>query len=61
MAVAEFISALREHASATVLTNPESEEFKGRLLRWSDLGIEVPRAIVCLKSEEEVLCAVYVF
>lgn len=47
-ALAETLSA-----EAELLTDAKSERFETYLLRWSDIGRKIPRAIVLPKSERD--------
>lgn len=42
-------------AQAKVLTNPDSEEFKQLILRWSDIDRKIPGAIIVPGVEEDVV------
>ena len=53
MALAQFIFGLRGNLSpeARVLTDTSSKDFQLALLRWSDVNIKVPGAIIQVANE----------
>ncbi len=55
MPLNQFVSELRGNLSpeACVLTDASSKDFQLALLRWSDVGIKVPGAIVKVTSEHD--------
>lgn len=57
MALSQFVQELKETLSSktSILTDASSKEFQLALLRWSDVGITVPGAIIKVASEHEVV------
>lgn len=53
MAGSEFISELRSKLSteACVITDASKKEFQLALLRWSDVDVKIPGAIVQVSNE----------
>lgn len=53
MAVSEFVSELRNKlsAKARVITDASQKEFQLALLRWSDVNVTIPGAIVQVSNE----------
>ena len=48
------LQTLKESLSdAQVLTDANTESFQTYLLRWSDIGLKTPKAIVLPKSERD--------
>jgi hypothetical protein len=41
-------------ANSNVLINPEDEDFKRSMIRWSDLNIQTPSAIIKPSTEGDV-------
>ena len=60
MALSQFVSELRSNLSpeARVLTEKSSQDFQIVLLRWSDVDIATPRAIVQVGCELDAVTAV---
>lgn len=55
MALTHFIFELRRALSteACVLSDPSNEDFRLALLRWSDVDVKVPGAIVQVSNESD--------
>ncbi|KAL8920046.1 MAG: hypothetical protein Q9172_004676 [Xanthocarpia lactea] len=55
MALTDFISELRKALSAEtcVLSDPSNEDFRLALLRWSDVDVKIPGAIVQVSNESD--------
>ncbi|KAJ6454303.1 hypothetical protein C8R47DRAFT_1228728 [Mycena vitilis] len=45
-------------SESKILTDQSSEEFKGSLQRWSDIGIQIPAAIVLVATENDAVLAI---
>lgn len=59
MALTDFISELRGALSAEVcvLSDPTKEDFQLALLRWSDVDVKIPGAIVQVANESDAVTA----
>lgn len=41
-----------------ILTDPSSQEFKDHLIRWGEVNIQIPGAIILAATEEDVIIIV---
>ena len=57
MALPQFVFDLKGKLSpeARILADPSSKEFQLALLRWSDINIEVPGAVIQVANELDVV------
>ena len=60
MAFNEFVSELRQTLStqSRIITDVANKEFQLALLRWSDVDVKVPGAIVQVASESDAVVTV---
>ena len=59
MTITDFITELRGDLSveACVLSDPTKEDFQLALLRWSDVDVKIPGAIVQVANESDAVTA----
>jgi hypothetical protein len=59
MAISAFLSAIKQpeefSASAKVLSDPNSDDFKLAIQRWTNLNLQIPGAIVMVETEDDIL------
>lgn len=62
MAFSKFITKLKDSlsAGARVITDPTEKDFQLAQLRWSDVDVKVPSAIVQAADEQDIVTAVRV-
>lgn len=55
MALTEFLSELKQSlsAEARVITDASQKDFQLALLRWSDVDVKIPAAIVQVANESD--------
>lgn len=61
MALTKFLSELKQSlsAEARVMTDASQKDFQLALLRWSDVDVKVPAAIVLVMNEDDAVQTVW--
>lgn len=55
MAISTFLTAIKLSPGAKILSDPTSQDFKQAIERWTELGLQIPGAIVMVETEGDIL------